>query len=134
VIWKDTGWGTIIFLAALLNIDASLYEAAAVDGAGRWRRLWHITLPGIVPITILLLILRLGEALTVNFQQIVLQRDAVGASAAEVLDTFVYFHGIIGGDWGVSAAAGLVKGIVAAVLVISANRIAHAFGQEGLYQ
>jgi putative aldouronate transport system permease protein len=134
VIWKDTGWGTIIYLAALLNIDASLYEAAAVDGAGRWRRLWHITLPGIVPITILLLILRLGEALTVNFQQIVLQRDAVGASAAEVLDTFVYFHGIIGGDWGVSAAAGLVKGVVAALLVISANRIAHAFGQEGLYQ
>jgi putative aldouronate transport system permease protein len=134
VIWKDTGWGTIIYLAALLNIDASLYEASAVDGAGRWSRLWHVTLPGIMPITILLLILRLGEALTVNFQQIILQRDAVGAAAGEVLDTFVYYHGIIGGDWGVSAAVGLVKGIVAAALVISANRIAHAFGQEGLYQ
>jgi putative aldouronate transport system permease protein len=134
VIWKDAGWGTIIYLAALLNIDTSLYEAAAVDGAGRWRRLWHVTLPGIMPITILLLILRLGDALTVNFQQILLQRDYVGQAAGEVLDTFVYYHGIIGGDWGVSAAVGLVKGIVAALLVISANRIAHAFGQEGLYQ
>ena len=134
VIWKDAGWGTIIYLAALLNIDASLYEASAVDGAGRWRRLWHVTLPGIMPITVLLLILRLGDALTVNFQQILLQRDYVGQAAGEVLDTFVYYHGIIGGDWGVSAAVGLVKGIVAALLVISANRIAHAFGQEGLYQ
>lgn len=133
VIWKDTGWGTIIYLAALLNIDPALYEAAVVDGAGRWRRMWYVTLPGIVPITILLLILRLGEALTVNFQQILLQRDSVGQAAGEVLDTYVYFHGIIAGDWGVAAAVGLVKGVVAVLLVVGANRLAHALGQEGLY-
>lgn len=134
VIWKDTGWGTIIYLAALLTIDTSLYEAAAVDGAGRWRRLWHVTLPGIMPITILLLILRLGSALSVGFEQILLQRDGVGPAAGEVLDTYVYYHGIAGGEWGPAAAAGLVKGVVGLALVLGANKLAHVFGQPGVYQ
>ncbi|HEY3504730.1 MAG TPA: ABC transporter permease subunit [Actinocatenispora sp.] len=95
VIWKNTGWGTIIYLAALVGIDQQLYEAAAVDGAGRWRRLWHVTLPGLMPVTILLLILNLGSILSVGFEQILLQRDNVGADAGEVLDTYVYFHGIV---------------------------------------
>jgi putative aldouronate transport system permease protein len=134
VIWKDTGFGTIIYLAALLSIDASLYEAAAVDGANRWQRLWHITLPGIVGVTVLLLVLRLGFLLSVGFEQILLQRDAVGPAAGEVLDTYVYFRGIVGGQWGVTAAANLIKGIVGVVLVLSANKIAHLFGQPGVYQ
>ena len=100
LIWKDTGWGTIIFLAALTKIDTGLYEAAAIDGAGPWRRLWHITLPGIRSVIFLLLILRLGRILDTGFEQIFLQRGAVGARAAEVLDTFTYFRGIQGGDWG----------------------------------
>ena len=134
LIWKDTGWGTIIYLAALLSIDTELYEAAAVDGADRWRRLWHVTLPGIVPVTFLLLILHLGSILSVGFEQILLQRDAVGADAAEVLDTYVYFHGMLGGQWGITAAAGLVKGVVGLVLVLGANKLAHRFGQEGVYR
>ena len=77
-VWKDVGWGMIVFLAALSTIDPNLYEAAAADGAGRWRRLWHITLPGLRPVIVLLLILRLGDALTVGFEQFLLQRDAVG--------------------------------------------------------
>ena len=93
-VWKDAGWGMIVFLAALAAIDPNLYEAAAADGAGRWRRLWHITLPGLRPVIVLLLILRLGDALTVGFEQFILQRDAVGRQAAEVLDTFVYYNGI----------------------------------------
>lgn len=133
LIWKDAGWGTIIFLAALLSIDESLYEAAAVDGAGRWSRLWHITLPSILPIATVLLILRLGSALTVGFEQILLQRDAVGARAAEVLDTYVYFQGVVGGQWGVSAAAGLIKGAVGTALVIAADRAAKRMGQAGIY-
>jgi putative aldouronate transport system permease protein len=134
VIWQGTGWGTIIYLAALTNIDASLYEASAVDGAGRWRRLWHVTLPGIKGVTILLLILRLGLVLTVGFEQILLQRNAVGPQAGEVLDTFVYFNGILGGDWGLATAVGLVKGVVGALLVLGANRVAHLFGEPGVYQ
>jgi ABC-type polysaccharide transport system permease subunit len=133
LIWKETGYATIIFLAALLNIEAALYEAAVMDGAGRWQRLWNITLPGILGVVILLLIMRLGLALTVGFEQILLQRNAVGPAAGEVLDTYVYFQGIIGGQWGITAAAGLIKGIVGTVLVIAANKLAHRAGQEGVY-
>jgi putative aldouronate transport system permease protein len=134
LVWKETGWGTIIFLAALLSIDSSLYEAAAVDGANRWHRLWNVTLPGILGVAILLLILRLGSILTVGFEQILLQRTFVGPEAGEVLDTYVYFNGIIGGQWGMTAAAGLVKGIVGLVLVLSANKVAHRLGQDGVYR
>src|SRR5690242_19089265 len=111
-VWKDLGWGTIVFLAALSGIDTALYEAAAADGAGRWRRLWHITLPGLRPVIVLLLILRLGDALTVGFEQFILQRSAVGGGAAEVLDTYVYYQGLLVGDFGYGAAAGLFKGVV----------------------
>jgi len=133
LMWKETGYATIIFLAALLNIDSSLYEAAVVDGAGRWQRLWHVTLPGIMGVVILLLILRLGLILSVGFEQILLQRNAVGPAAGEVLDTYVYFKGIVGGQWGVTAAAGLIKGIIGTALVIAANKFAHRMGQEGVY-
>ncbi|WP_165949430.1 ABC transporter permease [Kribbella turkmenica] len=133
VIWKDTGWSTIIFLAALSKVDLNLYEAAAIDRAGPLRQLWHVTLPAIRPVIVLLLILRLGDSLTVGFEQILLQQGPVGAQASEVLDTYVYNNGIIGGNWGVSAAVGLVKGIVGVVLVLGANRLAHAMGERGVY-
>ncbi|MGC7094632.1 ABC transporter permease [Amycolatopsis lurida] len=134
VLWKDAGWATILFLAALSRIDTTLYEASAVDGAGRWRQLWHITLPGLRGIIVLLLILRLGDALTVGFEQIILQQAAVGAEASEVLDTYVYNNGILAGSWGVSAAVGLVKGLVGVALVLGANKLAHRFGEQGVYQ
>ncbi|MFB9252316.1 ABC transporter permease [Sphaerisporangium melleum] len=133
-VWKDAGWGTIIFLAALAAIDQNLYEAAAVDGAGRWRRMWHITLPGLRPVIILLLILRLGEALNVGFEQFFLQRDAVGREASEVLDTFLYWRTLTTGEWSYGAAAGLVKGLVGLLLILVANRVAHRFGEQGIYK
>jgi putative aldouronate transport system permease protein len=132
-VWKDIGWGTIVFLAALSTIDPNLYEASAVDGAGRWRRMWHITLPGLRPVIVLLLILRLGDALSVGFEQFMLQRDAVGRQAAEVLDTFVYHQSIATGDYGFGAAAGLFKAVVGLVLILLANRLAHALGENGVY-
>ncbi|QFU89111.1 sugar ABC transporter permease [Amycolatopsis sp. YIM 10] len=134
VLWKDAGWATILFLAALSRIDTTLYEASAVDGAGRWRQLWHVTLPGLRGIIVLLLILRLGDALTVGFEQIILQQAAVGAEASEVLDTYVYNNGILAGSWGVSAAVGLVKGLIGVTLVLGANKLAHRFGEQGVYQ
>jgi len=132
-IWKDLGWGTIVFLAALAAIDTNLYEAAAADGAGRWRRLWHITLPGLRPVIVLLLILRLGDALSVGFEQYILQREAVGRQAAEVLDTFVYYQAIVPQQWGLGAAAGLFKGAVGLVLILVANKVAHKLGEQGVY-
>lgn len=134
VIWKDTGWGTILFLAALSRVDHNLYEAAAMDGASRWRQTWHVTLPALRGLVILLLILRLGDALSVGFEQILLQQQGVGLENSEVMDTYVFNHGLIGGDWGVSAAVGLVKGVVGVALVLGANKIAHLFGEEGVYR
>jgi putative aldouronate transport system permease protein len=134
VIWKDAGWACIIFLAALAAIDPQLYESAAVDGAGYWRRMFHVTLPGIMPVIIILLILRLGDALTVGFEQVLLQRDRVGPDAAEVLDTYVYYFGVQGGNWSVAAAAGLFKAAVGLFLVLSANKLAHRVGQDGVYK
>ena len=132
-VWKDAGWGSIVFLAALSTIDPSLYEAAAVDGAARFRRFLHVTLPGIRPVIILLLILRLGDALSVGFEQYLLQREAVGRQAAEVLDTFVYHQAIVPQQWGLGAAAGLFKAVVGVVLILCANRLAHALGEQGVY-
>jgi putative aldouronate transport system permease protein len=134
IIWKDTGWATILFLAALSQIDSQLYEAASVDGASRMKQLWHVTLPGLRGIIILLFILRLGDSLTVGFEQIILQQQAVGRDVSEVLDTYVYNNGVLGGAWGVAAAVGLVKGIVGVILVLTANKVAHIFGEQGVYQ
>jgi putative aldouronate transport system permease protein len=133
-IWKDAGWGAIIFLAALAAINTSLYESAAVDGAGRWRRMWHITLPGLRPVIVLLLIMRLGDALNVGFEQYFLQRDAVGRDAAEVLDTFMYWRTLLTGEWSYGAAAGLVKGVVGLILILIANKVAHRMGEQGIYK
>lgn len=133
VIWKEVGWGTIIFFAAISTISDDLYESAAMDGAGPWRRILHVTLPGIMPVVVLLLILRLGTVLTVGFEQLLLQQDAVGKDAAQVLDTFTYFRGVLGGDWGLAAAAGLFKGVVGTAMVIGANAVAKRLGSEGLF-
>jgi putative aldouronate transport system permease protein len=95
--------------------------------------MWHVTLPAIRSVFVLLLILRLGDALTVGFEQIILQQGAVGATASEVLDTYVYNHGIVGGNWGQAAAVGLTKGVISVLLVLGANKLAHKFGERGVY-
>ncbi|MEU3288997.1 ABC transporter permease [Streptomyces longwoodensis] len=133
-VWKDAGWGIIVFLAALASVPTDLYEAAAMDGAGRWRRMWHVTLPALRPVIALLLVLRVGDALTVGFEQILLQRDAVGTDAGEVLDTFVWWNGVRNQDFGYAAAAGLVKGVVSIGLVLAANKVAHLMGEQGVYK
>ncbi|MFI8893998.1 ABC transporter permease [Streptomyces paradoxus] len=133
-VWKDAGWGIIVFLAALASVPQDHYEAAAMDGAGRWRRMWHVTLPALRPVIALLLVLRVGDALTVGFEQILLQRDGVGPGAGEVLDTFVWWNGVRNQDFGYAAAAGLVKGVVSIGLVLAANKVAHLMGEQGVYK
>jgi len=132
-IWKEVGWGTIIFLAALTKIDVQLYEAAVIDGANGFKRMMTITLPGIRSIVVLLLILRLGSMMSVGFEQYFLQRNAVGADVAEVLDTFVYFRGVGQGDWSFAAAVGLVNSVVGAVLIFASNYFAKKFFDEGIF-
>jgi putative aldouronate transport system permease protein len=132
-IWKESGWSTILFLAALTGIDIQLYEAAAMDGASRWQRLWHITLPGIIPITLVILTLRLGTVLTIGFEHIFLLLNSSTESVAQVIDTFTYYRGIVNGDFSFATAVGLAKGIVGLVLVLATNRLAKSFGQGGLF-
>ncbi|MDF2921427.1 MAG: protein lplB [Paenibacillaceae bacterium] len=133
VIWKETGWGTIIFLAALSGVDPQLYEAARMDGAGRMRQLWHVTLPAIRSTIVILFILRLGTFLDTGFEQIFLMLNAINREVGEVFDTYVYTAGITQGQFSFSTAVGLFKSVVGFVLVIGSNWLAKKFGEEGVY-
>ncbi|MFC5614706.1 ABC transporter permease [Metabacillus niabensis] len=133
IIWKETGWGTVIFLAALATVDQEQYEAAIVDGAGRFRRLWHVTLPAVRSTIIVLLILRLGNFLDTGFQQIFLMSNSLNRSVADVFDTYVYFVGITQGAYSYSTAVGLFKSIVGIILVLGANKLAKKMGQDGIF-
>lgn len=133
VIWKESGWGTIIFLAALSGVNPSLYEAAVVDGASRLRQIWHITLPAIRSTIVILLILRLGSVLDVGFEQIFLMLNPFNKSIGNVLDTYVYYKGIEQSDFSFATAVGLFKSVVGLVLIVGANRLAKKFGEDGVY-
>ncbi|TNJ60839.1 sugar ABC transporter permease [Paenibacillus hemerocallicola] len=133
VIWKETGWGTIIFLAALAGVDPQLYEASKIDGANRWRQLWHITLPAIRSTIVILFILRLGHFLDTGFEQIILMLNALNRGVGEVFDTYVYSVGINQSQFSYSTAVGLFKSLVGLVLVLASNALAKKFGEEGIY-
>jgi putative aldouronate transport system permease protein len=133
IIWKESGWGTIIFLAALAGIDPQLYEASRIDGANRWRQIWHITLPGIRSTILILFILRLGQFLDTGFEQIYLMLNALNRGVGEVFDTYVYVVGITEGQFSYSTTVGLFKSFIALVLVVIANYLTKKFGDEGLY-
>lgn len=132
-IWKEVGWGTIIFLAALAGVDMQLYEAARIDGANRWRQLWHITLPAIRSTIVILLILRLGNFLDSGFEQIFLMLTPTNRDVGEVFDTYVYVKGLTQLQYSYSAAVGMFKSIVGLILVVGANWLAKRFGEEGIY-
>jgi putative aldouronate transport system permease protein len=133
VIWKEMGWGTILFLASLANIDVELYDAAAIDGANRWQRLVNIVIPALMPTVIILLILRLGNFLDSGFEQIYLMQNSMNRSVSEVFDTYVYSNGIVGGQMSYSAAVGFFKSFVSLGLVLGANLLAKKAGNEGVY-
>lgn len=132
-IWKETGWGTIIFLAALTNVDTQLYEAAMVDGAGRLQRLWHITLPAIRSTIVLMLILRMGSVLDTGYDHLILMANSLNRRASETLDVFVYQQGLQQGQFSYAAAVGLMKSVISVTLVVGSNKIAHLLGEQGLY-
>ncbi|MBD2848556.1 sugar ABC transporter permease [Paenibacillus sp. IB182496] len=131
--WKEAGWGTIIFLAAMAGVDPQRYEAAVVDGANRWRQIWHITLPAIRPTIIILLILRLGQMADVGFEQMLLMMNPLVMQVAEVFDTYAYTQGILRGQISTGVTVGMFKGVVGFVLVVGSNYIVKKMGQEGIY-
>jgi putative aldouronate transport system permease protein len=132
-IWKEVGWGTIIFLAALAGVDPQLYEAARIDGANRWRQIWHITLPAIRSTIVILLILRLGNFLDTGFEQIFLMLTPTNREVGDVFDTYVYVKGLTQLQYSYSAAVGMFKSVVGLILVVGANWLAKKFGEEGIY-
>jgi len=132
-IWKETGWGTIIILAAITAVDTQLYEAAKIDGANRWRQTWHVTLPSIRSVILVLLILRLGHIMDVGFEQVFLMSNGAVSKVADVFETYVYRNGIQNGQFSYTTAVGLFKSVVGLILVILANRLAKKFGEDGVY-
>lgn len=132
-IWKGTGWGTIIYLAALAGVDEEQYEAAIMDGAGRFSRVWHITLPAIRSTVVIMLILRVGSIMSTGFDQIYLMTNSLNRPVADVFDTYVYMMGITNGAYSYSTAVGLFKSVIGIILVLGTNWLAKKMGEDGLY-
>jgi len=132
-IWKETGWSTILYLAALLGINPDLYEAAAVDGASRWRRIWHISLPGIIPVVVLVTLLRLGNILDAGFNQIWVLYSVPVYSVGDIIDTWVYRSGVLDFQFSLATAVGLFKGVIGLVLILVANEVAKRVAQQSLF-
>lgn len=132
-LWKTTGWGTIIYLAALAGVNPNLYEAARIDGANRFQQLWYITLPAIRSTIIVMAILMSGNLLDTGFEQIYLMTNSLNRDVADVFDTYVYFTGITQGAYSYSTAIGLFKAVVGIVLIFGSNWLARRFSQNGLF-
>lgn len=123
-VWKDMGYNMIIFLAAITNVDPSLNESAALDGANRWQQIWHITLPTIRPIVVMLLVLSLGSVLSAGMEQILLLYNPMVYESADIIDTLVYRLGLVNHQWSLSAAVGMMKSAISFLLVVISYRIA----------
>ncbi|MEU2910778.1 ABC transporter permease [Streptomyces massasporeus] len=122
-IWQTAGWGTILYLAALTTIDEDLYEAARIDGANRWQQIWHVTLPGIRPTMITLLILNVGTFMAVGFEKVLLLYNPLTYPTADVISTYVYRSGVESNSFSYAAAIGLFEAIIGLVLITSANQL-----------
>lgn len=132
-IWQHMGWDSIIYLAALSSIDPALYEAATVDGAGRFRRMWHITLPGIASTISILLILRIGSIMSVGYEKIILLYSPATYETADTISTYVYRRGLQDGKYSFASAVGLMNSVVNFILLIVSDRISKKLGQSGLF-
>ncbi|WP_246320209.1 ABC transporter permease [Paenibacillus qinlingensis] len=132
-IWRDMGWGTIILLAALAGINPELYDAADVDGAGKLRSMWNVTLPGIRSTIVVLVLLQLGTALDSNFHQIFLADNPLVHNVANVFDLYVYQVGLVQGNFSMATTVGLFKSVVSLILVVGANYLAKLLGEDGIF-
>ena len=132
-IWKETGWSTILYLAALLAISPDLYEAAAVDGATPLQRIWYISLPGILPVIVLVTLLRMGHILEAGFNQIFVLYSVPVYSVGDILDTWVYRQGVLQFQFSLATAVGFFKGAIGLGLILISNRIAKRLAQQSIY-
>lgn len=132
-IWKEIGWGTIVYLAAISQVDQSLYEAAYADGAGRLQRMWHVTLPCIVPTLIVMFLMQLGKMLNVSFEQVWMMSNSMVTDVAETFETYSFRVGVLMGNYSIGSAVGLFKSAVALALVMISNWLIKKTGNDGIY-
>ncbi|MFY9296749.1 MAG: ABC transporter permease subunit [Caldicoprobacterales bacterium] len=132
-IWQSFGWNSIIYMAALTSIDPQLYEAARIDGCNRWQEMRHITIPGLMPTAIMLLILALGNLMNVGFEKIILMYSPATYNVADVISTYVYRRGILSAQYSFGAAVGLFNSIINFILLITVNKISRRYTQIGLW-
>jgi putative aldouronate transport system permease protein len=132
-IWQQVGWGTIIYLAAISGIDQQQYEAAKIDGATKIRQIWHITLPGILPTVMIMLILALGNLMNVGFEKIILLYSASIYETADVISTFVYRKGILEFNYGYSTAVGIFNSVINFIILLMANHLSKRVSQNSLW-
>ena len=132
-IWQELGWDSIIYFAALTSVDAALYEAARVDGAGRWRQMWHITLPGIAPTIVILLILRIGNLMSLGWDRIILMYNDMVMETADVISTYVYRTGLQQVQYSYATAVGLLNSIINVILLVSTNAISRKISDNSLW-
>ena len=132
-VWKNSGWNSIIYLAALVGVSPSLYEAAAVDGASRFQRVWHISLPAMLPVIVLVTMLNIGNLLSAGFEQVFVFYNPSVYGVGDIIDTWVYRQGIEGFQYSVAAAVGLFKGVVGCALLVTAHVLAKRWASSGLW-
>jgi putative aldouronate transport system permease protein len=132
-IWQETGWGAILYLAALTNINTELYEAAKIDGAGKWKQMLHVTLPGIMPTIAILFILNLGNLLNVGFEKIMLLYNPVIYDTADVISTYLYRVAFNSNSFSYATAIGLFESVIGLVLIICANKLTRKFADTSLW-
>lgn len=132
-IWQEIGWGSIIYLAALSSIDTEQYEAARIDGANRWTQMWNITLPGIMPTIIIMLILRIGSMMNVGFEKVILLYNPSIYETADVISSYVYRKGLLEFSYSYSAAVGLFNSVINFALLLSANKISRKVNEVSLW-
>lgn len=132
-VWKEFGWGSIVYLAAILGINPSLYEAAVIDGAGRWKRMLHITLPGMLPVMVLLATLSLGKVLNAGFDQVFNLYSPITYESGDIIDTLVYRIGLVDAQFSVGAAVGLFKSAVSLVLISVSYALAYRYANYRIF-
>lgn len=132
-LWKETGFGSIVFIAAIAGIDTQLYEAARIDGAGKLKQIFHVTLPGILPTIVVMFIMKIGNLLNVGYESIILLYQPATYETADVISTYVYRSGLIDGRYDFATAVGLFNSIVALVLVVSANKLSSKLTESSLW-
>ena len=132
-VWQQFGWNSIIYLAALAGVDEQLYEAATIDGAGRWRQTLSVTIPSILPTIVIMFILKLGSVLNVGYEKIILLTNAFNAESSEVLSYYIYKKGLISADYGLATAAGFFNSVINFAFVTAANAISKKAGDISLW-